>query len=96
MLIKVADREPSFLSPQGNGYPLDSQPGGRSRKPSGGQHSPSLQTFAPDADGPVFFPERRPSPFLKRAELGSCSPLLAQPRKPGSDSQAQIERWRQA
>ncbi|XP_045716775.1 rho GTPase-activating protein 39 isoform X1 [Phyllostomus hastatus] len=93
MLIKVADREPSFFSPQGNGYPLDSQPGGRSRRPSGGPHSPSLQTFTPDADGSVFFPERRPSPFLKRAELGSCSPVLAQPRKPACDSQPSSPRY---
>lgn len=93
MLIKVADREPSFLSPQGNGYPLDSQPGGRSRRPSGGQHSPSLQTFTPDADSSVFFPERRPSPFLKRSELGSCSPLLTQPRKPACDSQPSSPRY---
>ncbi|KAM8784379.1 rho GTPase-activating protein 39 isoform 2-T3 [Rhynchonycteris naso] len=93
MLIKVADREPNFLSPQGNGYPLDSQAGGRSRRPSGGQHSPSLQTFAQDTEGSVFFPERRPSPFLKRAELGSCSPLLAQPRKPACDSQPSSPRY---
>ncbi|XP_037022397.2 rho GTPase-activating protein 39 isoform X3 [Artibeus jamaicensis] len=93
MLIKVADREPSFFSPQGNGYPLDSQSGGRSRRPSGGQHSPSLQTFTPDTDGSVFFPERRPSPFLKRAELGSCSPLLAQPHKPACDSQPSSPRY---
>ncbi|XP_053786050.1 rho GTPase-activating protein 39 isoform X2 [Desmodus rotundus] len=93
MLIKVADREPSFFSPQGNGYPLDNQSGGRSRRPSGGQHSPSLQTFAPDTDGSVFFPERRPSPFLKRAELGSCSPLLAQTRKPACDSQPSSPRY---
>ncbi|XP_004443048.1 PREDICTED: rho GTPase-activating protein 39 isoform X1 [Ceratotherium simum simum] len=93
MLIKVADREPGFLSPQGNGYPLDSQPGGRSRRPSGGQPSPSLQTFTPDVDGSIFFPERRPSPFLKRADLGSCSPLLAQPRKPAGDSQPSSPRY---
>ncbi|XP_057592721.1 rho GTPase-activating protein 39 isoform X2 [Hippopotamus amphibius kiboko] len=93
LLIKVADREPSFLSPQGNGYPLDSQPGGRARRPSGGQHSPSPQMFTPDADGPAFFPERRPSPFPKRAELGSCSPLPAQPRKPTSDSQPSSPRY---
>ncbi|XP_045879763.1 rho GTPase-activating protein 39 isoform X2 [Meles meles] len=93
MLIKVADREPSFLSSQGNGYAPDSHAGSRSRRPSGGQHSPSLQTFAPDSDGPVFFPERRPSPFLKRAELGTCSPLLAQPRKTTSDSQPSSPRY---
>lgn len=94
MLIKVADREPSFLTPQGNGYPSDSQVGGHHRRPSGSQHSPSLQTFVPDTDGTVFFPERRPSPFLRRAELsGNCSPLLMQPRKPSSDSQPSSPRY---
>ncbi|XP_032616713.1 rho GTPase-activating protein 39 isoform X2 [Hylobates moloch] len=94
MLIKVADREPSFLAAQGNGYAPDGPPGVRSRRPSGSQHSPSLQTFAPEADGTIFFPERRPSPFLKRAELpGSSSPLLAQPRKPSGDSQPSSPRY---
>ncbi|XP_062935962.1 rho GTPase-activating protein 39 isoform X2 [Cynocephalus volans] len=94
MLIKVADRESSFLAPQGNGYPPDSQLAARSRRPSGSQHSPNLQTFAPDTDGTVFFPERRSSPFLKRAELsGSCSPLLSQPRKPSNDSQPSSPRY---
>ncbi|XP_008832606.1 rho GTPase-activating protein 39 isoform X2 [Nannospalax galili] len=94
MLIKVADREPSFLTPQGNGYPSDSQAGGHPRRPSGSQHSPNLQTFAPDSDGTVFFPERRPSPFLRRAELsGNCSPLLVQPRKPSGDSQPSSPRY---
>lgn len=94
MLIKVADREPSFLTPQGNGYPSDSQAGGHHRRPSGSQHSPNLQTFVPDTDGTVFFPERRPSPFLRRAELsGNCSPLLMQPRKPSSDSQPSSPRY---
>ncbi|XP_053414143.1 rho GTPase-activating protein 39 isoform X3 [Nycticebus coucang] len=94
VLIKVADREPSFLATQGNGYTPDSQPGGRSRRPSGSQHSPGLQTFSPEADSNIFFPDRRPSPFLKRAELpGSCSPLLAQPRKPSSDSQPSSPRY---
>uniref|UniRef100_H0X878 Rho GTPase-activating protein 39 n=2 Tax=Otolemur garnettii TaxID=30611 RepID=H0X878_OTOGA len=94
VLIKVADREPSFLATQGNGYTPDSQSGGRSRRPSGSQHSPGLQTFSPEADGNIFFPDRRPSPFLKRAELpGTCSPLLAQPRKPSSDSQPSSPRY---
>ncbi|XP_037588378.1 rho GTPase-activating protein 39 isoform X1 [Cebus imitator] len=94
MLIKVADREPSFLAAQGNGYTPDGPSGVRSRRPSGSQHSPSLQTFAPEADGTIFFPERRPSPFLKRAELpGSSSPLLAQPRKPSGDSQPSSPRY---
>ncbi|XP_038615973.1 rho GTPase-activating protein 39 isoform X2 [Tachyglossus aculeatus] len=106
MLIKVTDREPSFLLHQGNGYPADGQPGPRSRRPSGGQQSPSLQTFASEPDnGSVFFPERKPSPFLKRAEpAGSCSPLLgrgdafcsplqAQPRKASSESQPSSPRY---
>ncbi|NXC26457.1 RHG39 protein, partial [Campylorhamphus procurvoides] len=81
MLIKVTDREPSFLLHQGNnnGYAdTAAQSTPRSRRPSGGHHSPNLQTFSPDPDSSsVFFPERKPSPFLKRAEpLGSCSPLL--------------------
>ncbi|XP_006879283.1 PREDICTED: rho GTPase-activating protein 39 [Elephantulus edwardii] len=102
MLIKVTDREPSFLSPQGNGFASDGQPGARARRPSGSQHSPGLQTFTPDADSTVFFPERRPSPFLKRAELaGGCSPhparggdpFCAPPRKASSDSQPSSPRY---
>ncbi|KFP80403.1 Rho GTPase-activating protein 39, partial [Acanthisitta chloris] len=75
MLIKVTEREPSFLLHQGNGYSSESHGPSRSRRPSGGHHSPNLQTF--DADGSVFFAERKTSPYLKRAEHGgSCSPLL--------------------
>ncbi|XP_028918491.1 rho GTPase-activating protein 39 isoform X2 [Ornithorhynchus anatinus] len=105
MLIKVTDREPSFLLHQGNGYPADHQQATRSRRPSGGQQSPSLQTFASDTDSAVFFPERKPSPFLKRAEhVGSCSPLLGrgdafcsplqtQHRKPSGESQPSSPRY---
>uniref|UniRef100_F7BBE8 Rho GTPase activating protein 39 n=1 Tax=Monodelphis domestica TaxID=13616 RepID=F7BBE8_MONDO len=80
MLIKVTDREPSFLMHQGNDYPTDNQPGPRSRRPSGGQQSPNLQTFAPDPDNSVFFPERKPSPFLKRAEHHSSESQPSSPR----------------
>ncbi|NWH70749.1 RHG39 protein, partial [Piaya cayana] len=107
MLIKVTDREPSFLLHQGNGYGHEGQPAGRSRRPSGGQPSPGLQTFsaADAADGPVFFPERKPSsPFLKRAEHGGggCSPLLGRGdsfcspllgRKPSGESQPSSPRY---
>ncbi|XP_054151321.1 rho GTPase-activating protein 39, partial [Melozone crissalis] len=106
MLIKVTDREPSFLLHQGNGYGPENQPGSRSRRPSGGQQSPNLQTFSSDsADNSVFFPERKQSPFLKRAEhAGSCSPLLGrgdsfcsplqgQHRKPSSESQPSSPRY---
>ncbi|KAM8810569.1 rho GTPase-activating protein 39 [Eudromia elegans] len=98
MLIKVTDREPSFLAHQGNGYA-----GERARRPSGGQPSPGLQAF--EGDGSVFFPERKASPFLKRAEhTGGCSPLLARgepfcsplqapPRKPSSESQPSSPRY---
>uniref|UniRef100_A0A8C5RZX5 Rho GTPase activating protein 39 n=1 Tax=Laticauda laticaudata TaxID=8630 RepID=A0A8C5RZX5_LATLA len=94
MLIKVTDREPSFLMHQGNGYTLDHQQGTRSRRPSGGQPSPNLQTFSTDSDNSVFFPERKPSPFLKRADhVGSCSPLLGQHRKHSSESQPSSPRY---
>ncbi|XP_070604477.1 rho GTPase-activating protein 39 [Erythrolamprus reginae] len=105
MLIKVTDREPSFLMHQGNGYTLDHQQGTRSRRPSGGQPSPNLQTFATDSDNSVFFPERKQSPFLKRADhVGSCSPLLGrgdpfcspmqgQHRKHSSESQPSSPRY---
>lgn len=103
MLIKVTDREPSFLAHQGNGYTPEGQVGTRARRPSGGQASPGLQTFAPDADTSVFFPERKASPFLKRAEhTGGCSPLLgradafcsqAQHRKHSSESQPSSPRY---
>ncbi|XP_032646881.1 rho GTPase-activating protein 39 isoform X1 [Chelonoidis abingdonii] len=105
MLIKVTDREPSFLMHQGNGYTTDNQQGSRSRRPSGGQQSPNLQTFAPDTDNSVFFPERKQSPFLKRADhVGSCSPLLgrgdsfcsplqSQHRKHSSESQPSSPRY---
>ncbi|XP_077637870.1 rho GTPase-activating protein 39 isoform X1 [Lonchura striata] len=82
MLIKVTDREPSFLLHQGNGYAVENQGGSRSRRPSGGQQSPNLQAFSSDADGSVFFAERKRSPFPKRAEhAGSCSPLPGQQRR---------------
>ncbi|NWR95778.1 RHG39 protein, partial [Furnarius figulus] len=107
MLIKVTDREPSFLLHQGNGYTSTTtttdttQPAPRSRRPSGGHHSPNLQTFSSSSstDADVFFPERKPSPFLKRAEpLGSCSPLLGRgdafcSRKATGDSQPASPRY---
>uniref|UniRef100_A0A803TCH9 Rho GTPase activating protein 39 n=1 Tax=Anolis carolinensis TaxID=28377 RepID=A0A803TCH9_ANOCA len=93
MLIKVTDREPSFLMHQGNGYTMDNQQGTRSRRPSGGQPSPNLQTFTPDSDNSVFFPERKQSPFLKRADHSFCSPLQAQHRKHSSESQPSSPRY---
>ncbi|XP_030075832.1 rho GTPase-activating protein 39 [Microcaecilia unicolor] len=104
MLIKVTDREPSFLIHQGNGFTPDNQQGTHSRRSSGGQQSPILQTFAVDTDNSVFFPERKSSPFLKRAEhVSSCSPLLgrgdsfcsvqSQHRKHSSESQPSSPRY---
>ncbi|XP_078282326.1 LOW QUALITY PROTEIN: rho GTPase-activating protein 39 [Rhinoraja longicauda] len=76
MLIKVTDREPSYLLHQGNGT-MESQPGTRPRRPAGHQ-LPHAHSFASDSDPQVFFTERRASPYLKRAEHGSggCSPAL--------------------
>ncbi|NXF81983.1 RHG39 protein, partial [Sclerurus mexicanus] len=74
-------------------------PAPRSRRPSGGHHSPNLQTFSADTDASVFFPERKPSPFLKRAEhAGGCSPLLGRgdsfcSRKASGDSQPPSPRY---
>ncbi|XP_059497135.1 rho GTPase-activating protein 39 [Stegostoma tigrinum] len=76
MLIKVTDREPSYLLHQGNGN-AENQPGTRSRRPSGHQLS-HAHSFASDSDNQIFFTERKSSPYLKRAEhIGGCSPILA-------------------
>ncbi|XP_031759883.1 rho GTPase-activating protein 39 isoform X2 [Xenopus tropicalis] len=104
MLIKVTDREPSFLMHQGNGFSPDNPQGTRSRKVSGGQPSPGMQSFSVDTDSAVFFPERKPSPYMKRADhVGSCSPLLgrgdsfctlqSQHRKHSSESQPSSPRY---
>nr|DBA23883.1 TPA: hypothetical protein GDO54_011598 [Pyxicephalus adspersus] len=104
MLIKVTDREPSFLMHQGNGYSTDNAQGTRTRRPSGGQPSPIMQTLSCDTDNSVFFPERKSSPYLKRSEhVGSCSPLLgrgesfctlqSQHRKHSNESQPSSPRY---
>uniref|UniRef100_A0A665T6M7 Rho GTPase-activating protein 39 n=1 Tax=Echeneis naucrates TaxID=173247 RepID=A0A665T6M7_ECHNA len=93
MLIKVTDREPSFLAHQGNGYspcdpPNTSAPSGtgttsRTRRSSGG-NLPS------DPDGsPVLYTDRRQSPFLKRAELGGTGTH----RRSSADSQPPSPRY---
>ncbi|XP_029943508.1 LOW QUALITY PROTEIN: rho GTPase-activating protein 39 [Salarias fasciatus] len=92
MLIKVTDREPSFLAHQGNGYsPCDPPtPGGgvggtssRTRRSSGGNPPP-------EGDGsPVLYADRRQSPFLKRAELGGAGGA----RRPSADSQPPSPRY---
>ncbi|XP_077390941.1 rho GTPase-activating protein 39 isoform X2 [Festucalex cinctus] len=94
MLIKVTDREPSFLSHQGNGYsPCDPPTPGalsgggtaaRSRRSSGGGNPAPSE---PDAAPPAPYPERRHSPFLKRAELGGSQ------RRPSADSQPSSPRY---
>uniref|UniRef100_A0A3Q1CM88 Rho GTPase-activating protein 39 n=1 Tax=Amphiprion ocellaris TaxID=80972 RepID=A0A3Q1CM88_AMPOC len=93
MLIKVTDREPSFLAHQGNGYsPCDpptpgAPPGGgtmsRARRSSGG-NLPS----EPDGS-PVLYADRRQSPFLKRAELGGTGTH----RRSSADSQPPSPRY---
>uniref|UniRef100_A0A8C4SHC2 Rho GTPase-activating protein 39 n=1 Tax=Erpetoichthys calabaricus TaxID=27687 RepID=A0A8C4SHC2_ERPCA len=96
MLIKVTDREPSFLAHQGNGFSTcegsSSTGGTRSRRSSGNQPTP------PEPDNSsVFYPERRQSPFLKRADIGG-SPLMGrgdpfQHRRPSGDSQPPSPRY---
>lgn len=91
MLIKVTDREPSFLAHQGNGYsPCEAPPpappsGGtitsRSRRSSGGNPSSD-----PEAS---IYSDRRQSPFLKRAELG----VSGTQRRSSADSQPSSPRY---
>ena len=78
MLIKVSDREPSFLS-QGNGYSGSSP---RSRRSSSNAPSDPEVT-------PLSLPDRRQSqsPFLKRAELGGTQ------RRCSGDSQPPSPRY---
>ncbi|KAL7888718.1 hypothetical protein AOLI_G00036920 [Acnodon oligacanthus] len=78
MLIKVSDREPSFLS-QGNGYSGTSP---RSRRSS--SNAPSDPEVTPHS-----LPDRRQSqsPFLKRAELGGTQ------RRCSGDSQPPSPRY---
>lgn len=93
MLIKVTDREPSFLAHQGNGYspsdpPTPGPPSGggttlRTRRSSGG-NPPS------DPEGShVLCADRRQSPFLKRAELG----FTGAQRRSSADSQPPSPRY---
>ncbi|PWA27299.1 hypothetical protein CCH79_00019478, partial [Gambusia affinis] len=89
MLIKVTDREPSFLAHQGNGYSLceSPTPGGgntlRNRHSSGGN-----PTSEPNGS-PVLYSDRRQSPYLKRAELGSSGTH----RRPSTESQPPSPRY---
>lgn len=87
MLIKVTDREPSFLAHQGNGYPpCEAAPlstgtaTSRGRRSSGGNSS---------SDPEAVYVERRQSPFLKRAELG----VTGSQRRPSVDSQPSSPRY---
>nr|XP_029489237.1 rho GTPase-activating protein 39-like [Oncorhynchus nerka] len=97
MLIKVTDREPSFLSHQGNGYSpcdpptLTPAPGtgtaSRTRRSSGGPATPDT---GPDGS-PILYVDRRQSPFLKRAELGGGGNRTH--RRPSADSQPPSPRY---
>lgn len=97
MLIKVTDREPSFLSHQGNGYSpcdpptLTPAPGtgtaSRTRRSSGGSAPPDT---GPDGS-PILYVDRRQSPFLKRAELGGGG--TGTHRRPSADSQPPSPRY---
>ncbi|TNM87682.1 hypothetical protein fugu_005903 [Takifugu bimaculatus] len=93
MLIKVTDREPSFLAHQGNGYsPCDAPTPGpppvgtatsRTRRSSGGNPPSDPESSQ------VIYSERRQSPFLKRAELG----ITGTQRRSSADSQPSSPRY---
>lgn len=93
MLIKVTDREPSFLAHQGNGYsPCDAPSPGppsvgtatsRTRRSSGGNPPSDPE------NSQVIYSERRQSPFLKRAELG----ITGTQRRSSADSQPPSPRY---
>uniref|UniRef100_A0A1A8ETN9 Rho GTPase-activating protein 39 n=2 Tax=Nothobranchius korthausae TaxID=1143690 RepID=A0A1A8ETN9_9TELE len=93
MLIKVTDREPSFLAHQGNSL-SPCEPTTPSALSGGGttsrNHHVSGGISASDPDGsPVLYGDRRQSPFLKRAELGS----ICSHRRPSADSQPPSPRY---
>ncbi|KAL1022691.1 hypothetical protein UPYG_G00031080 [Umbra pygmaea] len=97
MLIKVTDREPSFLSQQGNGYSPCEPPAlasvpvtgttSRTRRSSGG----SAPSDAPPEGSPILYVDRRQSPFLKRAELGGGG--TGTHRRSSADSQPPSPRY---
>ncbi|KAM3619112.1 uncharacterized protein V6R79_003181 [Siganus canaliculatus] len=93
MLIKVTDREPSFLVHQGNGYSPCDQP--TSGAPSGGGTTPRTRRCsggnAPSEsdNSHVLYVDRRQSPFLKRAEVGGTSTH----RRSSADSQPPSPRY---
>ncbi|MFT7809333.1 rho GTPase-activating protein 39-like [Arapaima gigas] len=91
MLIKVTDREPSYLSHQDNGYTPCELPTGS----GGGTSCSRRSTSHPDPDSPsILYSDRRQSPYLKRAELPG-SPLLCGGtyRRPSTDSQPPSPRY---
>ncbi|XP_018604723.2 rho GTPase-activating protein 39 isoform X2 [Scleropages formosus] len=93
MLIKVTDREPSYLSHQDNGFSPCEVPGGGGGV--GGTSCSRRSTGHSDPDSPsILYPDRRQSPYLKRAELAG-SPLLCSGtyRRPSADSQPPSPRY---
>ncbi|XP_013863539.1 rho GTPase-activating protein 39 isoform X2 [Austrofundulus limnaeus] len=74
MLIKVTDREPSFLAHQGNNL-SPCEPTTPSALSGGGtasrnQHLSGGNPLSEPDGSPILYSDRRQSPFLKRAELG--------------------------
>nr|XP_023655868.1 rho GTPase-activating protein 39 [Paramormyrops kingsleyae] len=100
MLIKVTDRDPSFLSQQDDGFiPCEGGVGGPSGGGGGTLSCSRRSSGNPDPDSPpVLYPDRRQSPFLKRADLlgsplsrgeGGGGPF----RRPSADSQPPSPRY---
>lgn len=93
MLIKVTDREPSFLAHQGNSLspcepktPVALSGGGTT---SWNQHLSGGNPLSEPDGSPVLYSDRRQSPFLKRAELDGTGSH----RRPSADSQPPSPRY---
>ncbi|XP_017293209.1 rho GTPase-activating protein 39 [Kryptolebias marmoratus] len=93
MLIKVTDREPSFLAHQGNSLsPCEPiTPGALSGggTTSRNQHLSGGNSLSESDGSPVLYSDHRQSPFLKRAELGGT----ISHGRPSADSQPPSPRY---
>ncbi|KAM4574228.1 rho GTPase-activating protein 39 isoform 2-T2 [Fundulus diaphanus] len=71
MLIKVTDREPSFLAHQGNGYSPCESPTAGGGNTLRNRHSSGRNPLSEPNGSPVLYSDRSQSPYLNQAELGS-------------------------
>ncbi|XP_035987541.1 rho GTPase-activating protein 39 isoform X4 [Fundulus heteroclitus] len=71
MLIKVTEREPSFLPHQGNGYSPCESPTAGGGNTLRNRHSSGRNPLSEPNGSPVLYSDRSQSPYLNQAELGS-------------------------